>query len=179
LALSILKSEDAEKKLANDSYERKRDTERERMLEAANLQVKAAQEKMKLQQEQATKEKWMAAGPGGTSRQFEQAKGGAAGEVLNFAAGLGDPRISNAVEQERAKAAKEQQKVNRKEFDAKVMEQTSAEAGGAPRTMESRRREFIQKEAQKEAKGTKTLSDIYQVLSDALTKITSSPIVSV
>jgi hypothetical protein len=45
--------------------------------------------------------------------------------------------------------------------------------------MESRRREFIQKEAQKESKGTKSLADIYQVLNDALTKITSSPIISV
>jgi hypothetical protein len=179
-ALDILKEEESERKLANDSYERKRDRERERMLEAANLQVKAAQEKMKLQQEQAAKEKGMAAGPGGTSRQFEQARGGAASEVLNFAAGLGDVGISRTVEQERAKAAKEQQKINRKEFDAKVMEQTSAStSGGNPRTMESRRREFIQKEAQKESKGTKSLADIYQVLNDALTKITSSPIISV
>jgi hypothetical protein len=180
LALYLLKQEDAEKKLANDSYERKRNTERDRMLEAANLEVKAAQEKMKAEKDQATKEKGMAAGPGGISRQFEQARGKAASEVLNFATGLGDRGISNAVEQERAKAAKEQQKVNRKEFDAKVMEQTSAlTSGGNPRTMESRRREFIQKEAQKESKGTKTLSDIYQVLNDALLKITSSPLVSV
>jgi hypothetical protein len=179
-ALSMLKSEDAEKKLANDSYERKRDTERERMLEAANLEVKAAQEKMKLQQEQAAKEKGMAAGPGGTSRQFEQARAGSASEVLNFAGGLGDRGISRTVEQERTKAAKEQQKVNRKEFDAKVMEQTSAlTSGGNTRTMESRRREFIQKEAQKESKGTKTLADIYQVLDTALQKIIASPIVSI
>jgi hypothetical protein len=108
----------------------------------------------------------------------EQAKAGAASEVLNFAGGLGDRGISRTVAQERAKAAKEQQKVNRKEFDAKVIEQTSATAGGAPRTMESRRREFIQKEAQKESKGTKTLADIYQVLNDALQKITSTPIVT-
>lgn len=180
LALSILKSEDAEKKLANDSYERKRDTERERMLEAANLQVKAAQEKMKLQQDQAAKEKGMAAGPGGTSRQFEQAKGGAATEKLNFAGSLGDASINAMIEQERAKAAKEQQQVNRKEFDARVMEETSATTkSGDPRDMTSRRREFIQKEAQKESKGTKSLADIYQVLNDALTKITSSPIISV
>lgn len=180
LALYLLKQEDAEKKLANDSYERKRDTERERMLEAANLEVKAAQEKMKLQQEQAAKEKGMAAGPGGTSRQFEQARAGSASEVLNFAGGLGDRSISAMVQQERSKAAKEQQKVNREEFDAKVKEQTSATTkAGDPRDMQSRRREFIQKEAQKESKGTKSLADIYQVLNDALTKITSSPIVSV
>ena len=180
LALSMLKSEDAEKKLANDSYERKRDTERERMLEAANLEVKAAQEKMKLQQEQAAKERGMAAGPGGTSRQFEQARAGTASEVLNFAGGLGDRSISAMVQQERSKAAKEQQKVNRKEFDAKVMEQTSATTkAGDPRDMQSRRREFIQKEAQKESKGTKTLADIYQVLDTALQKIIASPIVSI
>ena len=106
------------------------------MLEAANLEVKAAQEKMKLQQEQAAKEKGMAAGPGGTSRQFEQARAGSASEVLNFAGGLGDRSISAMVQQERTKAAKEQQKVNRKEFDVKVMEQTSAlTSGGTPRTL--------------------------------------------
>jgi len=179
LALYLLKQEDAEKKLANDSYERKRDTERERMLEAANLEVKAAQEKMKLQQEQAKKEKGMAAGPGGTSRQFEQARAGAAGEVLNFTAGLGDRGISQAVQTERDKAAKEQQKINREEFDAKVMEQTSATTKeGLKRTMASRRQEFIQKEAGKEAKGGKTLSDIYTVLNDALSKIVAAPMVN-
>jgi hypothetical protein len=108
----------------------------------------------------------------------QQARGGAATEVLDFAAGLGDRGISQTVQRERDRAAKEQQQVNRKEFDAKVMEQTSAEAGGAPRTMESRRREFIQKEAQKESKGTKTLADVYQVLNDALSKLTSTPMVT-
>ena len=108
----------------------------------------------------------------------QQARGGAATEVLDFAAGLGDRGISQTVQRERDRAAKEQQKVNLKEFDAKVMEQTSAEAGGAPRTMESRRREFIQKEAQKESKGTKTLADVYQVLNDALSKLTSTPMVT-
>jgi len=180
LALSILKNEEAESKLANDSYERKRDIERDRMLEAANLEVKAAQEKMKLQQEQAKKEKGMAAGPGGTSRQFEQAKGSASGEVLDFAAGLGDPNVSAMIEQERKKAQKEQQQKNLEEFNKQVEKETSPTTPeGNPRTQESRRREFIQKEAQKEAKGTKTLSDIYQVLNDALQKLTSSPLVSV
>jgi hypothetical protein len=179
LALNILKNEEAEKKLDNDSYERKRDIERERMLEAANLQVKAAQEKMKLQQEQAAREKGMAAGPGGTSRQFEQARAGTAGEVLNFASGLGDRGISQTVQRERSKAAKEQQAINRKEFDAKVIEQTSATTTeGAQRTLSSRRQEFIQKEAGKESKGGKTLGDIYQVLNDALLKIVAAPIVN-
>jgi len=178
LALHLLKQEDSERKLADDSYERKRDIERERMLETANLEVKAAQEKMKAEKDQAELQKKEQDAAMRRPRLEQQARGGAAGEVLNFAAGLGDRGISRTVAQERAKAAKEQQKVNRKEFDAKVMEQTSATAGGAPRTMESRRREFIQKEAQKESKGAKTLADIYQVLNDALTKITSAPIVS-
>jgi len=179
LALYLLKQEDTEKKLANDSYERKRDTERDRMLEAANLEVKAAQEKMKAEKDQATKEKGMAAGPGGTSRQFEQARAGAAGEVLNFATGLGDRGISQSVQMEREKASKEQQKINKEEFDAKVMGQTSATTKeGLKRTMASRRQEFIKKEAGKEAKGGKTLSDIYTVLNDALSKIVATPIVS-
>jgi hypothetical protein len=179
LALYLLKQEDAEKKLANDSYERKRDIERDRMLEAANLEVKAAQEKMKAEKEQAEKEKGMAAGPGGTSRQFEQARAGTAGEVLNFAAGLGDRGISRTVQMEREKASKEQQKINREEFDAKVMEQTSATTKeGLKRTMASRRQEFIKQEAGKEAKGGKTLSDIYTVLNDALSKIVAAPMVT-
>jgi hypothetical protein len=44
--------------------------------------------------------------------------------------------------------------------------------------MASRRQEFIKKEAGKEAKGGKTLSDIYTVLNDALSKIIATPIVS-
>ena len=109
----------------------------------------------------------------------QQARGGAATEVLDFAAGLGDRRISQSVQTERDKAAREQQKVNRKEFDAKVMEQTSGTTQeGLQRTMASRRQEFIQKEAGKEAKGGKTLSDIYTVLNDALSKIVAAPLVT-
>jgi len=109
----------------------------------------------------------------------QQARGGAASEVLNFAAGLGNREISGTVEQERARAAKEQQQVNRKEFDAKVMEQTSGTTQeGLQRTMASRRQEFIQKESGKEAKGGKTLSDIYTVLNDALSKIVAAPMVT-
>ena len=151
---------DFEEKEAKDKLKRDKD----RADELADYRKKLAEE------EEAAKRR---------PRLEQQAAASTATEVLNFAGGLGDRGISSTVAQERAKAAKEQQKVNRKEFDAKVMEQTSATAGGAPRTMESRRREFIQKEAQKESKGAKTLADIYQVLNDALTKITSTPIVSV
>jgi hypothetical protein len=172
-AMRILKNEESEKKLANDSYERGRDRARERMLEAANLEVEAAMEKQKTDKEQAGK----MAGPSGTSRQFEQTKGGAASEVLGFAGALGDKGISDTVTKERAKAAKEQQKINKEEFDAKVRASTSATAGGGPRTMASRRQEFIKSEAGKEAKGTKTLSDVYSVLDEALKKLTSAPLV--
>jgi len=172
-AMRILKNEESEKKLANDSYERDRERARERMLEAANLEVKAAMEKQKTEQGQAGK----MAGPGGTSRQFEQAKGGAASQVLDFASGLGDARISETVAKERATAAKEQQKINREEFDAKVRASTKESIKGSPRTMESRRQEFIKAEAGKEAKGQKTLADVYSVLDEALQKLLSAPLV--
>jgi hypothetical protein len=172
-AMRVLANEESEKKLANDSYERDRARATERMLEAANIEVQAAMEKQRINKEQAN----MMTGPGGTSRQYEQTKAGAAGEVLNFAGGLGDKGISDTVTRERAKAAKDQQAINRKEFDAKVMESTSATAGGGPRTMASRRQEFIKSEAGKEAKGQKTLSDVYTVLEEALRKLTSAPLV--
>jgi hypothetical protein len=44
--------------------------------------------------------------------------------------------------------------------------------------MASRRQEFIKQEAGKEAKGGKTLSDIYTVLNDALSKIVAAPMVT-
>ena len=173
-AMRMLAEEESERKLENASYERGRDRARERMLEAANLEVQAAMEKQKMNKEQAN----MMAGPGGTSRQFEQTKGGAAGEVLGFAGGLGDQGISDTIARERAKAAKDQQKINREEFDAKVRESTSGTtAEGSQRTMASRRQEFIKSEAGKEAQGGKTLSDIYTVLNDALSKIIAAPMV--
>jgi hypothetical protein len=172
-AMRILANEESEKKLANDSYERDRARATERMLEAANIEVQAAMEKQKMNQKQANE----MAGPGGTSRQYEQTKAGAATEVLGFAGALGDKGISDTVTKERAKAAKEQQKINKEEFDAKVRESTSATAGGGPRTMASRRQEFIKSEAGKEAKGQKTLSDVYTVLDEALRKLTSAPLV--
>lgn len=173
-AMRILADEEIEKKLANDSYERRRERASLRMLEAANLEVQVAITKQKLANEQ---------GKGGTARQAEQARGGASSEILNFATGLGDKSISATVEKERAKAAKEQQKINKVEFDKKVMENTSATVGGGgffkgtQRTIDSRREEFIKSEAGKEAKGTKTLTDVYTVLQDALNKITSAPLV--
>jgi len=109
----------------------------------------------------------------------QQARAGTAGEVLNFAAGLGDRGISQTVQMEREKASKEQQKINKEEFDAKVLEQTSATTKeGLQRTMASRRQEFIKQEAGKESKGGKTLSDIYTVLNDALAKIVAAPMVT-
>jgi hypothetical protein len=175
-AMRKLESENLEKEFADKSYDRKRDSDRQRLLEDA----RAAVEENKKNQQEIDREASQAGlmMPGGRSRQFEAIQGGSSGGVLDFARGLGNRSISDAVERERDKASREQQKVNLKEFDAKVMEQTSAEAGGAPRTMESRRREFIQKEAQKESKGTKTLADVYQVLNDALSKLTSTPMVT-
>ena len=172
-AMRILAEEDSEKKLANDSYERARERARERMLEAANLEVEAAMEKQKINKEQAR----IMAERGNTSRQLEQTKGGASSEVLNLASGLGDSIISDTVTKERNKAAIERQKINKEEFDVKVRENTKDFIGGNQRTMASRRQEFIKTEAGKEAAGQKTLSDVYTVLEEALRKLTSAPLV--
>jgi hypothetical protein len=172
-AMRVLANEESEKKLANDSYERDRARATERMLEAANIEVQAAMDKQKTDKEQAGK----MAGPGGTSRQFEQTKGGAASQVLDFASGLGNRTISDTVTRERAKAAKEQQKVNREEFDAKVRSSTAATIKGSPRDMANRRAEFIKSEAGKEAKGQKTLADVYTVLDEALRTLLKAPLV--
>ena len=174
-AMRMLAEEESERKLANASYERRRERASARMLEAANLEVQAAMEKQRMNKQQAR----MMAGPGGTSRQFQQIKGGAASETLDFASNLGDQGISDTINKERAKAAKEQQKINKEEFDAKVLESTSGTtAGGAQRTMVSRRQEFIKSEAGKEATGGKTLSDIYTVLNNALSKLVAAPMVN-
>lgn len=151
---------DFEEKEAKDKLKRDKD----RADELADYKKKLAEE------EDAAKRR---------PRLEQQARGFAATEVLNFAGGLGDRGISQTVQRERDKAASEQQKISRKEFDAKVVEETSATTEkGLKRTLASRRQEFIQKEAGKEAKGGKTLADIYQVLNDALTKITAAPMVS-
>jgi hypothetical protein len=151
---------DFEEKEAKDKLKRDKD----RADELADYKKKLAEE------EDAAKRR---------PRLEQQARGFAATEVLDFASGLGDRGISQIVQRERDKAASEQQKISRKEFDAKVVEQTSATTGkGLKRTLASRRQEFIQKEAGKEAKGEKTLADIYQVLNDALTKITAAPMVT-
>ena len=151
---------DFEEKEARDKLKRDKD----RADELADYKKKLAEE------EDAAKRR---------PRLEQQARGFAATEVLDFASGLGDRGISQTVQRERDKAASEQQKISRKEFDAKVVEETSATTEkGLKRTLASRRQEFIQKEAGKEAKGGKTLADIYQVLNDALTKITAAPMVN-
>ena len=151
---------DFEEKEAKDKLKRDKD----RADELADYRKKLAAE------EEAAKRR---------PRLEQQARAGAASEILDFASGLGSRGISQTVENERARAAKEQQKIGQKEFDTKVMEQTSATTKeGLKRTMASRRQEFIQKEAGKEAKGGKTLADIYDVLNDALTKITAAPMVT-
>jgi len=149
---------DFEEKEAKDKLKRDKD----RADELADYRKKLAEE------EEATKRR---------PRLEQQARGGAATEVLDFAGALGDKGISATVEKERAEAAKEQQKINREEFDAKVRESTSATAGGGPRDMVSRRQEFIRAEAGKEAQGQKTLADVYNVLNEALQKLLSAPIV--
>lgn len=145
--------------------------------ESADIQAQYEEDLFKAEQEAVKFEKAEKARMMKAPREAEQAKGGAASQVLDFASGLGDQRISDIVTKERATAAKEQQKVNKEEFDAKVRASTKESFKGSPRTMEDRRREFIKAEAGKEAKGQKTLADVYTVLDEALQKILSAPLV--
>jgi hypothetical protein len=111
-------------------------------------------------------------------RETQKAEGGAAGQRLDIAAGLGGG-VAAEVEKARKKAAEDQKKISAQELDKQVMANTSATTDrGAERTMASRRSEYIQTQAKKEAEGKTTLDDINKTLQDALAKLTSAPLVS-
>jgi hypothetical protein len=178
LAMHNLKQEEIEKKLAADSEERRREILFESEREAIKQKIDNAMEENKLLE----KQKDQIAGPGVNSRQFSQAQGQAAGQRLDIAAGLGGG-VAAEVEKARAKAAAEQQKIAQKRFDEEVMANTSATTVGmgglsSSRDMKSRRQEYIQTQATKEAEGKTTLDDINKTLQDALAKLTSAPLVT-
>lgn len=116
-------------------------------------------------------------------RELQKAEGGAAGQRLDIAAGLGGG-TAKEVEKARAQAAKEQQKKTQEDFNKEVLANTSATKKGAydvrpqERSMAERRSEYIQTQAKKEAEGKTTLSDINKTLQDALAKLTAAPLVS-
>lgn len=107
-----------------------------------------------------------------------QTRAASATEILDRSATLGGG-MEQTVARERAKQAAEQQKSDRRAFDAAVRASTSeVTAQGAQRTMASRRQEFIAQQAKTEARGGKSLTDIFTVLQDTLNKITSTPMVN-
>jgi hypothetical protein len=178
-AMRALKEEEDEKKMAADSEERRRKYIFESEREAINQKIQNAMEENKLLE----KQKGAMAGPGGNSRQFQQTEGGAAGQRLDIAAGLGGG-VAAEVDKARKKAAEDQKKVTQGQLDKEVMASTSATKvgsfgiGTAQRSMSERRSEYIQTQAKKEAEGKTTLDDINKTLQDALSKLTSAPLVS-
>jgi len=178
-AMRALKEEEDEKKMAADSEERRRNYIFESEREAINQKIENAMEENKMLE----KQKGAMAGPGGNSRQFQQTEGGAAGQRLDIAAGLGGG-VAAEVEKARKKAAEEQKKVTQGQFDKEVLASTAATKvgsfgiGTAQRSMSERRSEYIQTQAKKEAEGKTTLDDINKTLQDALSKLTSAPLVS-
>jgi hypothetical protein len=178
-AMRALKEEEDEKKMAADSEERRRKYIFESEREAINQKIENAMEENKLLE----KQKGAMAGPGGNSRQFQQTEGGAAGQRLDIAAGLGGG-VAAEVEKARKKAAEDQKKVTQGQLDKEVLANTSATKvgsfgiGTAQRSMSERRSEYIQTQAKKEAEGKTTLDDINKTLQDALAKLTSAPLVS-
>jgi len=178
-AMRALKEEEDEKKMAADSEERRRKYIFESEREAINQKIENAMEENKMLE----KQKGAMAGPGGNSRQFQQTEGGAAGQRLDIAAGLGGS-VAAEVEKARAKAAEEQKKITQGQLDKEVLASTAATKvgsfgiGTAQRSMSERRSEYIQTQAKKEAEGKTTLDDINKTLQDALAKLTSAPLVS-
>jgi len=178
-AMRALKEEEDEKKMAADSEERRRKYIFESEREAINQKIENAMEENKMLE----KQKGAMAGPGGNSRQFQQTEGGAAGQRLDIAAGLGGG-VAAEVEKARKKAAEDQKKVTQGQLDKEVLANTSATKvgsfgiGTAQRSMSERRSEYIQTQAKKEAEGKTTLDDINKTLQDALAKLTSAPLVS-
>ena len=178
-AMRALKEEEDEKKMAADSEERRRQYIFESEREATKQKIENAMEENKLLE----KQKGAMAGPGGNSRQFQQTEGGAAGQRLDIAAGLGGG-VAAEVEKARKKAAEDQKKVTQGQLDKEVLASTSATKvgsfgiGTAQRSMSERRSEYIQTQAKKEAEGKTTLDDINKTLQDALAKLTSAPLVS-
>lgn len=178
-AMRALKEEEDEKKMAADSEERRRQYIFESEREAINQKIENAMEENKLLE----KQKGAMAGPGGNSRQFQQTEGGAAGQRLDIAAGLGGG-VAAEVEKARKKAAEDQKKITQGQLDKEVMANTAATKvgsfgiGTAQRSMSERRSEYIQTQAKKEAEGKTTLDDINKTLQDALAKLTSAPLVS-
>ena len=178
-AMRALKEEEDEKKMAADSEERRRQYIFESEREAINQKIENAMEENKMLE----KQKGAMAGPGGNSRQFQQTEGGAAGQRLDIAAGLGGG-VASEVEKARKKAAEDQKKITQGQLDKEVLASTSATKigsfgiGTAQRSMSERRSEYIQTQAKKEAEGKTTLDDINKTLQDALAKLTSAPLVS-
>jgi hypothetical protein len=193
-AMRALKEEESEKKLAADSEERQRKIIFESEREAINEKIKqdqknkedeaAYQEELfqaemkaaKFQREEAIRLMKL-------PRQMQQAEGGAAGQRLDIAAGLGGG-VAAEVEKARKKAAEDQKKVTQGQLDKEVLANTAATKAGsfgigtAQRSMSERRSEYIQTQAKKEAEGKTTLDDINKTLQDALSKLTSAPLVS-
>lgn len=74
--------------------------------------------------------------------------------------------------------AEEQRRSDRRALDRAVQANTPEfTEEGARRTMASRRSEFIAQQARTEARGGKTLTDVYSVLQETLNKITAAPMV--
>jgi hypothetical protein len=175
-AMRALKEEEDEKKMAADSEERRRQYIFESEREAVNQKIQNAMEENKLLE----KQKGAMAGPGGNSRQFQQAEGGAAGQRLDIAAQSG---AAKDVADARMRAEKEQIKINADALRNEVLKNTSAKTQGfggmqANRTYESRKAEYLQTQAKTEAAGKTTLTDVNNTLKEVLGKIAGSTFIS-
>lgn len=112
------------------------------------------------------------------NRGIRGVRSAAATEILDRSATLGDAAVAASVDRERNRMAEEQRRSDRRALDRAVQANTPEfTEEGARRTMASRRSEFIAQQARTEARGGKTLTDVYSVLQETLSKITAAPMV--
>lgn len=112
------------------------------------------------------------------NRGIRGVRSAAATEILDRSATLGDAAVAASVDRERNRMAEEQRRSDRRALDRAVQANTPEfTEEGARRTMASRRSEFIAQQARTEARGGKTLTDVYSVLQETLNKITAAPMV--
>jgi hypothetical protein len=173
-----IKGEEEAQKLAQKFEEEAAKKKEKAIQDAADDEAKYQEELFKAEMEAARFESTEKIRLMRLPRQTQQAEGGAAGQRLDIAAGLGGG-VAAEVAKARAKADSDQKKISAQQLDQQILANTSGTTDkGIQRTMASRRSEYIQAQATKEAQGKTTLDDINKTLQDALAKLTSAPLVS-
>jgi hypothetical protein len=165
----------------NGDYAKKllQDAARDEEMRAIRRERMLAEFRQGLEQDKIRAEK-MAAERAAAQNANRGARGmisSSATETLDKISGLGGG-MGDVVARERKKQAQLQAKADREAMDRAVRATTAEKtADGGVRTMVNRRNEYIANLAKTEARGQKTLTDVWAVLDKALNQIVSAPMV--